>query len=657
MNNKSCTLWLVAVCLLVLALGFCPAPVIAADASPNAFGKPTALNPNPGKDITAVPGTRPSGGYINQTRSEILARNGVVATSEPQAAQAGLKILQDGGNAVDAAVATMAMIALQEPNSCGLGAEMFAIIWDAKTKKLYQISANGPSPKNYTKELFELNGRPGTSPDSQGLYGGPGTTGIWSAMVPGSVDGWDKMLKRFGTMNFKEVLEPARKSAFEGFPVHEILANSFRGSKNSLCSKTRDPDTPDVYCQGGGPDGNVPGLYSIFRNPDMGHAFEVLQKKGRDAFYKGEIAEAIVKKANSLGVLVPGGGTQFWTMKDLKDYEAKWVEPLTTSYHGYDIYETPPPSQGWAALEMLNILERCAEIKPFDLAVIGREDALFTHLEVEAKKLAYSDLLRYNADPDFRPELYGLLNDYFLNKEYAMSLCGLIDTTDPIVARPATVLGNLDGGTIYGASADRWGNMVSFVYSVYTSWGSGVTIPGYGFQLSSRGGMFTFDPEHPNTIAGGKEPFITIIAGFIMKDGEPVMAFGNMGGSTQPLGHVQHIVNMIDLGYNVQATSDAARWDHSQSATSDRLSLDVYLYDAVGETLATWGHKFSTGYTGSRGLGGGYQGILFERDYSLPEPVVPGGRGGHGVAHQEPLNGIYRAGTDTLRKDGAAVGW
>ena len=380
-------------------------------------------------------------------------------------------------------------------------------------------------------------------------------------MVPGSVDGWDKLLKRFGTMTFKEVLEPARKSAVEGFPVHEILANSFRGSNNNLCSKDRDPDTPDVYCKGG----DVPGLYSIFRNPDMGHAFEVLQKKGRDAFYKGEIAEAIVKKANSLGVLVPGGGNQFWTMDDLKNYEAKWVEPLTTNYHGYDIYETPPPSQGWAALEMLNILGEC----DFPLADIGRETPLFTHIEVEAKKLAYSDLLRYNADPNFYPELSNLLKDYFLNKEYAKSLCGLIDITDPIVARPADVKGNLDGGTIYGASADRWGNMVSFVYSVYTSWGSGVTIPGYGFQLTSRGGMFTFDPSHPNTIAGHKEPFITIIAGFIMKDGEPVMAFGNMGGATQPLAHVQHIVNMIDLGYNVQATSDAARWDHSQSATSD----------------------------------------------------------------------------------------
>jgi len=589
-------------------------------------------------------GTR-AAGWIDQTRSEILARNGVVATSEPQAAQAGLEILQNGGNAVDAAVATMAMIALQEPNSTGLGAEMFAIIWDAKTKKLYEISANGPSPKNYTRELFILNNRSGAAAGT----GGPGTTGIWSAMVPGSVDGWDKMLNRFGTMKFKEVLEPARRSAVEGFPVHEVLANSFRGSSSNLCNSSRDPDTPNVYCKGG----QVPGLYSIFKNPDMGHAFEVLQKKGRDAFYKGEIAQAIVNKANSLGVLVPGGGTQFWTMDDLASYQARWEEPLTTNYHGYDIYETPPPSQGWAALEMLNILGECAAPNGYNLGSLGRENAQFTHIEVEAKKLAYSDLLSENADPDFYTVLPDRINAYFNNKTWVKNnLCSKLDINN---ATPAKITGNGAGGTIYGASADRWGNMVSFVYSVYTSWGSGVTIPGYGFQLSSRGGMFTFDSTHPNYIEGRKRPFITIIAGFIMKDGEPLMAFGNMGGATQPHAHVQHIVNMIDLGFNVQATSDAARWDHSQTANSNSgLQLDYYLHDRLATQLTAMGH---TPISRSRGLGGGYQGILFERDYSLTPPTVPGGKGGLGVAHQNPVNGIYRAGTDTLRKDGAAVGW
>jgi gamma-glutamyltranspeptidase/glutathione hydrolase len=652
--------------VVVLAVGMHASPVVAAGASPNAFGKPTEDNWNPGNNLNPDDNNTPSDpsddylgvtrgtrgtGWVDQTRSEILARNGVVSTSEPLAAQAGLKILQDGGNAIDAAVATMATIALVEPQSTGLGAEMFAIIWDAKTKRLYQISANGPSPKNYTREMFKAHG---IDVDAQ-PYRNPSSSGIQSAMVPGSVDGWDKMLKRFGTMKFQEVLEPARRYAVEGFPVHEVLAGSFRGSRNSLCNYDRDPDTPNVYCK----DGKVPGLYEVFKNPDMGRAFEVIQKKGVDGFYRGEIAEAIVAKGNSIW---PG----LWSLGDLANYEARWEDPLTINYHGYDIWETPPPSQGWAALEMLNILERCAEIgagtgtppKTYDLAALKHSTSLFTHIQVEAKKLAYSDLLRYNADPDFYPELTSKLQDSFLNKEYAAAQCPKIEI-DPPVARDADVFGNLDGGTIYGASADRWGNMVSFVYSVYTSWGSGVTIPGYGFQLSSRGAMFTFDPEHPNTLAGGKRPFITIIAGFITKDGEPVMAFGNMGGSTQPLGHAQHVVNMIDLGMNVQATSDAARWDHSQTyagppqSPNGRLSLDWYLHDRISKDLTDWGHVIAPR---SRGLGGGYQGILFERDPNLPEPMVPGGKGGKGVAHQGPVNGTYRAGSE-LRKDGASVGW
>jgi gamma-glutamyltranspeptidase / glutathione hydrolase len=645
-GKRNLVTWFVFACLVTPALVLNPSPTIAAQASANAFGKPTADNWNPGNDLTTknvTRATRPTG-WVDQGRSEIVAQNGVVTTSEPLAAQAGLKILQDGGNAIDAAVATMAMLALVEPYSTGLGADMFVLIWDAKTKHLYNLSANGPSPKNYTREMFKAHG---INVDRV-PYGNPSSSGIQSAMVPGSVDGWDKMLKRFGTLTFKQVLEPARKYAVEGYPVHEVAASNFRSNRSSLCSTTRDPDTPNVYCKGG----NVPGLYEVFKNPDMGHAFEVLQKKGRDAFYKGEIAQAIVAKANSIW-------PDLWSLDDLANYESRWEDPVTTNYHGYDIWETPPPSQGFAALEMLNTLGECAEVgagvtkTQYDLAALGHSTPLFTHIEVEAKKLAYSDLLRHNADPDFYPQISSLLQDYFLNKSYASStLCPKITIAPTPVAGPSEVTGNLGGGTIYGASADRWGNMVSFVYSVYTSWGSGVTIPGYGFQLTSRGAMFTYDPDHPNTLAGGKRPFITIMAGFITKDGEPVMAFGNMGGSTQPLGHVQHIVNMIDLGFNPQASGDAARWDHSQSSGVGTLSLDYYLYDRVNSSLTAWGHRTSR----SRGVGGGYQAILFERDPSLPEPVVPEGRGGKGVAHQDPVNGIYRAGTE-IRKDGCAVGW
>jgi gamma-glutamyltranspeptidase/glutathione hydrolase len=515
------------------------------------------------------------------------------------------------------------MLALVEPNSTGLGGEMFAIVWDAKTRRLHQISANGPSPKNYTPAYFAAGGFDLSGPP----YGGPPDSGIYAAMVPGVVDGWDRLLRRFGTMKFKEVLEPARRYALEGFPVHEVLAGSFRDNRGRLCGldPPRDKDTASVYCPGG----DVPGLYGIFRNPDLGRAFETLQEKGVDAFYRGEIARAIVAKAESLA---PG----LWTMDDLKNYESRWEPPLSTNYHGYDIYETPPPSQGWAALEMLNILERCAEAKPFDLAGRRRENpARFTHIAVEAKKLAYSDLLRHNADPDFSGELPALLKGRFLDKRHAEALCGRIDTEDPIEARPADAKGNTGGGTVYLAAADRWGNMVSMVSSVFTPWGSGVTIPGYGFQLGSRGSMFTFDPAHPNTLAGGKRPSITIIAGFIMKDGRPLMAFGNMGGGAQPQAHAQHVVNLIDLGYGVQATADAARFDHDQG--TDKVTLDRPLDDMSHGDRAAWGHRAVR----ARGVGGGFQGILFE-----------GNVGAGGAA----VDGYYRAGSDP-RKDGCAVGW
>jgi len=671
---------LVICCVLAIVMGlaYTPAPVIAASASPNAFGRPTTSVVNPGSTVRAVRGVRSGNGWTEQTRSEILARNGIVATSSGHASAAGFQILQAGGNAVDAAVATMAMIALTEPYSTNIGSEMFAIIYDAKTKQVYQISANGPSPKNYNREMFCANGL-GCNANT-GVYstsGSPSSSGIWSAMIPGSVDGWDKMLKRFGTMGFKEVLEPARVKAIEGFPLEEIVANTFRGS--GFCGNNVDPDTRALYCV----NGRITPLYGIFKNPDLGRLFKVLQDQGVDGFYRGEVAEAMVKKANSLAKLPPGY-TEFWSMKDLAEYQAEWIEPLKTNYHGFDIYETPPPSQGWAALEMMNIIEVCQEAKGIDLRSIGRENARFTHFMVEAKKLAYSDLHRYNADPKFSTDLYDKINNYFNNKAYAASLCDLIDMSANPRARATNQLGNLPGGTIYGASADRWGNMVSFVYSVYTSWGSQITVPGYGFQFSSRGAMFTYNPTHPNTLEGGKQPFITIIASFIMKDGEPVMAIGNMGGSTQPLGHAQHFVNLIDLGYNAQATSDAARWDHGQPTSgTGTVSLDYNLYDAVGSTLQSWGH----GVSRSRGVGGGYEGIIFDKDPNEPEPwplediketiAVPNGNNGNctyngagklsgncvykevvkNPKYMGPVNGVYRGGADTLHKDATAMGW
>jgi gamma-glutamyltranspeptidase/glutathione hydrolase len=597
--------------LVVLALVCSSTPSFAQ--SPHAFGKPAPGLPTPGDTITALPATRPDG-YIDQTRSEVLARNGVVATSQPLATAAGMRILLDGGNAIDAAVAAAATLALVEPGSTGLGGDLFAIVWSARDKKLYGLASSGWAPKAWTPAFFT----------SRGFTSVPGS-GIHSAVVPGTVSGWDALLKRLGTMTFKEVLEPAATYAEEGFPIHEIARWTASGRLQA------DPDSVATWLPGG----QGPALYSIFRNPDMGRAFRLLQQKGRDAFYKGDIARAIVAKSQKVGGAI--------TLEDLAEYQSEWVEPLSTNYHGYDVHQLPPPGQGFAALEMLNILEVCVPFHGHSLAALGPRNPLYWHFLIEAKKLAYSDLHRYNADPKFNPPPLNIL----LSKDHAASLCPLIN---PAVARPADVLGNIEGGTVYFAVADRWGNMVSFVNSIFSEHGSGVTIPPYGFTLANRGSGFTLDPNHPNVVAPRKRPFITIIASFITKGGRPVMAFGNMGGGTQPQAHVQHVVNMVDLGMNVQATTDVGRFDHSQS--SDRTALDTYLFDLVGPPLQAMGH----GLTRARGHAGGYQGILFERDSSLPEPRLSNGRAGRALSSQEPLNGVYRAGSDP-RKDGHAAGW
>ena len=588
---------LVAVGLTSVALGAGATPAFAQ--SPNAFGRPTADVPNPGVNITAVPATRPAG-YVDQGRSEVLARNGIVATSQPLATSAGLRILLDGGNAVDAAVAAAAVLGVVEPMSTGLGGDLFALVWWAKDRKLYALASSGWAPRRWTVDYFK---------NRLGVDSVP-SRGINSAVIPGTVSGWDALLKRFGTMTFKEVLEPAVKYAEEGFPVHERVHDQWVSAVDTL---REDPDSVATWL----PNGEAPALYSIFRNPDMARALRLLQKKGRNAFYKGDIARAIVAKSQRAGGVIE--------FDDLAEYESEWVEPISTNYHGYDVHELPPPGQGFAALEMLNILEVCVPHHGYDLATLGPRDPKYWHFLIEAKKLAYSDLLRYNADPKFAPPPL----DVLLSKAHAASLC---DKIDPNQARPADVLGNLGGSTVYFATADRWGNMVSFVNSLFSGFGSRVTIPPYGFTLANRGSGFTLDENHPNVVAPRKRPFITIIAGFITQDGKPVMAFGNMGGGTQPQAHVQHVVNMIDLGMNVQATTDVARFDHNQG--NDRTALDSYLYDLVGPGLTAMGHSVTRAF----GHAGGYQGILFEPDPNLPKPDLRHhGKGGEREAVPEAV--------------------
>jgi len=582
--------------------------------SPTAFGIPTPGVPAPTADIKAVSGSRAQG-WLAQGRSEVLARHGIVSTSDPLAAQAGLDILKQGGNAIDAAVATGAVLDVTSQNDTGIGGDLFALVYIAKDKKLYALNSGGWAPAGWTPEFFT---------NTLKVRSIPGN-GVNSATVPGAVSGYDALLKRFGTMTFKETFERAAQLADEGWGLAERRANDLRGAANGL---RNDPDSKQTFLV----NDQAPALYSIIRNPGLSHALRLIQKEGRDVFYKGEIANAIVAKVQAnRGVM---------TKQDLAEYQSEWVEPISTTYHGYDVFELPPPGQGFAALEMLNILEVCVPKLGFDLAKLGPSDPMYWHLLVEAKKLAYTDLHAYDADPKFAK----VPLDKLLAKDYAATLCAKID---PDKAGTPPTVGGLDGGTIYLTTADRWGNMVSLIHSVFAVYGSRATVPPYGFVLHNRGGGFSLDPKSPNIVAPHKRPFHTIIAGFVMKGGQPLMTFGNMGGSVQPETHAQHMVNLIDLGMNVQMTTDAARFTHGQG--NNTLSLENNLFNLVGPALKAKGHNVRAVNGGSVG---GYQGILFTRDPALPEPTLDR----RSVRDDLPVNGVYRAGSDH-RKDGEAVGW
>jgi gamma-glutamyltranspeptidase/glutathione hydrolase len=582
--------------------------------SPNPFGIPSADNPQPGAASKAVPGSRAQG-WAAQGRSEVLARHGMVATSDPLAAQAGLDIMRQGGNAIDAAVAAGAVLDVTSQNDTGIGGDLFAIVWSARDKKLFALNSAGWAPREWTPEFFT---------GKLGVKSVPGN-GVNAATVPGAISGYDALLKRFGTLTLKETFERAARIAEEGWGLaerrHADLRNSVRGLQG-------DPDSKQTFLNGD----EAPALYSIIRNPGLAKALRAIQQQGRDAFYKGEIAEAIVKKMQANGGVM--------SRNDLAEFESEWVEPVSTNYHGYDVFQLPPPGQGFAALEMLNILEVCVPKLGMNLAALGPSDPMYWHLMVEAKKLAYSDLLARNADPKFAPVPIATL----LSKAHAASLCNRID---PNVASKPGVPGGTDGGTIYLTTADRWGNMVSLVHSVFGVYGSRATVAPYGFVLHNRGSAFSLDPKSPNVVAPHKRPFHTIIAGFVMKDGQPLMAFGNMGGSVQPETHAQHMVNLIDHGMNVQMTTDAARFTHNQNG--NMLSLEANLFALVGEALRAKGHQVRS--VGG-GAVGGYQGILFTRDPSLPAPTFDR----ISISEDRPVNGVYRAGSDH-RKDGQAVGW
>jgi len=577
---------------------------------------------------SAVRGDR-AGGWPAQSRSEVMAQHGMVATSQPLAAQAGLKMLQQGGNAIDAAVATAAVLSLVEPMSVGIASDLFAVIYIARERRLYVLNASGNAPSGATVERYGSLGYR-VNPKNWGPGSGMPARGILTVTVPGTVWGWHEVLTRFGTKTMHDVLEPAAVYAENGFPVSERIANDWR-LPNALplqnCCQELDPDSVKTWYI----DGKQPLPGQVFKNVDLARTFRLLQKDGRDAFYRGEIARAIVAKSAALG------GTM--TLDDLANYRGEWVEPATSSYRGYDIYELPPPAQAWAAIEMLNILEACVSTwtPGQNLAALGPANPKYWHFVVEAKKLAYADLVTYNADPNFVSVPLARL----LSKSHAASLCGKVDPGRASSTGRAGEPG-ADGDTIVLSAADRWGNMVSWVNSNFSGFGSGITVPGYGFVLHNRGALFSLDPKSPNVIMPHKRPFNTLSAGFVMRKGEPLMTITLMGGDMQAQGHAQALINIFDLGANMQAAADMARFRHNQ--ISNELYLETLLFDRVGGQLRAMGHKVTSTHGG---IVGGFQSIMF-----TPAPELSKDRDNDDAR----VNGIYRAGSDH-RKDGEAVGW
>jgi gamma-glutamyltranspeptidase / glutathione hydrolase len=620
--------WMAAVQLLAI-LG--PAWVFAQPASiaqPASAGAGCGSVP-PAAFCAAVRGARAEG-WPSQSRSEVMAQHGMVVASQPLAAQVGLQTLVHGGNAIDAAVATAAMLNVVEPMMVGVGGDLFAVIYIAKDKKTYVLNASGTASSGATLSRFHSLGYH-WNPQNWGPSSGMPSHGILSVTVPGAVWGWQAVLKRFGKLTFKEVLEPAAEYAERGFPVSERIADDWR-MPNALplekCCTEPDPDSIKTWYVNGQP----PQAGQIFKNPDLARTFRLLQAKGADGFYKGEIAAAIVAKSWALGGAM--------TLADLAKYEGEWVEPARSQYHGFDILELPPPSQAWATNEMLNILQACVPqwAPGATLASLGPTSPQYWHFLVEAKKRAYADLYHYNADPRFASVPLAKL----LSESYASSLCGKVDPRRASTPGPIGEF-SLPGDTIVLSTADGEGNMVSWVNSNFSAFGSGITVPGYGFVLHNRGALFTLDPKSPNVIQPHKRPFNTLSAGFVMQGGQPLMTVTLMGGDMQAQGHAQILVDTLDLGANVQAAADMARFRHSQ--VSNVLSLETRLYELVGSQLAAMGHTVNS--VNGEDMGG-VQSIMF-----VAQPPA-----GPSDAAEAPrrVEGYYRGGSD-FRKDGEAVGW
>jgi gamma-glutamyltranspeptidase/glutathione hydrolase len=576
-------------------------------------------------------------GWLAQGRSETMARNGMVTTSQPLAAEAGLEILRRGGNAVDAAVATAAALNLMEPMNEGLAGDLFAIIYTAKDHKLHVLNASGMAASGQTAAFMNAHGYK-FDPRNDGPGSGMPRAGVLTVTVPGAAWGWAEVLEKYGSMKLPQVLAPAIDYAYNGFPISERIANDWHlpngvnanRAELAKCCTEIDPDSIKTWYI----NGKQPKAGDIFRNRDLAKTLRLLAQHGKDGFYKGPVAEALIAKVHALG------GTM--TMEDMANYKGEWVEPVESDYHGFRIAELPPPANGFATNEMLNVLSACTgKVYPGQtLASLGPTDARYWHMLIEAKTLAYQDVNANDGDPHFSSDMDETVKR-LTSMDYAESLCSKIS---PDKAMPMkTGSANGDGDTIVLSTADRWGNMVSWVNSNFGNFGSGVTVPGYGFILHNRGALFTLDPKNPNLIAPHKRPYNTLAAGFVMQNGRfdgQLMTLLLMGGDMQAQGHAQMMVNMVDLGANLQAASDMARFHHNQVA--DSTTLETEAFKAVGAALQAMGHKVSA----ANGSGmGGYQAILF-----TPAPGEPKPDG------KRPVNGYYRAGTDH-RKDGISIGW
>jgi len=514
----------------------------------------------------------------NQNRSTVVCQNGVVCSSQPLDSMAGVDILKAGGNAIDAAICANAMLSLVEPMSCGPGGDLFAIVWDAKQRKLLGLNASGRSPYDWS-----LDKALAMKALAMGLKEIP-VRGPLAWSVPGCVSGWSALQKRLGRLDLAKVLEVPIFYAREGFGVTPIIARSW-----SLGSEAN-PAALKTFM----PDGKPLRFGDIFKNEDMARFFEIIAREGADAFYKGQIAERIVKfsKAN--------GGR--FSMRDFREHTADWVEPVSTSYRGYDVWELPPNGQGIAALQMLNLLEH------FDIGSMQPNSVEQLHLFIEAKKLAFEDRAVYYADMDFADVPLKAL----ISKEYAAKRVKLID---PKRAAQQVEPGRLKGSsdTIYLTAADKEGNMVSLIQSTYYGWGSSFVPDGLGFCLQNRGQLFSLNPADLNKLEPHKRPFHTIIPAFVTKDAEPVFSFGVMGGDFQPQGHVQVLMNILDFGMSPQQAGDQPRIQHSESSTptgrkmvgAGSISFEHHIPEETKLRLSYMGHKIILG----AGAFGGYQGI------------------------------------------------